>query len=164
MGPLGEAETAALAEGASGREIGWELSTCLYRETEGNPLFVVETARTGLPSAVHRTEAGSFVCVPHPLPSRIKDALIERLAQLSPAARDLVGVAATIGREFTLDVLAEASDLGVNEDTLIRAVDELWQRRIVREQGVNAYDFSHNKLREVLPLHLRQSMPMTWTG
>src|SRR5262249_9191344 len=26
--------------------------------------------------------------------------------------------------------------------------DELWQRRIVREQGSDAYDFSHDKLRE----------------
>ena len=28
-------------------------------------------------------------------------------------------------------------------------MDELWQRRIIREQGIDAYDFSHDKLREV---------------
>ena len=38
---------------------------------------------------------------------------------------------------------------GSDEDTLVRGLDELWQRRIVREQGADAYDFSHDKLREV---------------
>jgi predicted ATPase len=28
-------------------------------------------------------------------------------------------------------------------------LDELWQRRILREQGAEAYDFGHDKLREV---------------
>jgi predicted ATPase len=30
-----------------------------------------------------------------------------------------------------------------------RALDELWRKRIVREQGPNAYDFTHDKLRDV---------------
>ena len=30
-----------------------------------------------------------------------------------------------------------------------QALDELWTKRIVREQGVNSYDFTHDKLREV---------------
>jgi predicted ATPase len=58
----------------------------------------------------------------------------------------MAGVAATIGREFTSAVLARASDS--DEGTLVRALDELWQRRIVREQGADAYDFSHDKLRQ----------------
>jgi hypothetical protein len=36
----------------------------------------------------------------------------------------------------------------MHEPTLVRGLDELWQRRIVREQGAEAYDFSHDKLRE----------------
>jgi len=63
-----------------------------------------------------------------------------RLAQLSPPARELAGVAATIGRAFTFPVLARASD--ADEPTLVRWLDELWQRRIVREQGQEAYDFN----------------------
>jgi len=70
-----------------------------------------------------------------------------RLAQLSAPARELASLAATIGRAFTFEVLARASDY--DEDSLVRGLDELWQRRIVREQGANAYDFSHDKIREV---------------
>ena len=42
-----------------------------------------------------------------------------------------------------------AAACGQDEDALIDALEELWQRRIIREQGVNAYDFSHDKLRDV---------------
>src|SRR5207247_1812748 len=51
---------------------------------------------------------------------------------------------------FTFPVLARAS--GQSEDAVVRGLDELWQRRIVREQGAGtaeAYDFSHDKLREL---------------
>ncbi len=35
------------------------------------------------------------------------------------------------------------------EHDLVVALDELWRRRIIREQGVDAYDFSHDRIREV---------------
>lgn len=43
-------------------------------------------------------------------------------------------------------MLVHASD--ADEETLVHALDELWQRRVIREQGADAYDFSHDKLRE----------------
>ena len=36
-----------------------------------------------------------------------------------------------------------------DEEVVVRALDELWRKRIVREQGPNAYDFTHDKLRDV---------------
>src|ERR1019366_7935079 len=57
-----------------------------------------------------------------------------------------VEVAATIGREFTVEVLAAATR--IEEDDLVDALDDLWRRRIIREQGPG-YDFTHDKLREV---------------
>lgn len=71
-----------------------------------------------------------------------------RVGQISPSARALAELAATIGREFTFEVLREATD--TDEDALVRELDELWQREIIREQDRAAYDFSHDKLREVI--------------
>ena len=65
--------------------------------------------------------------------------------QASPTAREVAGLAAAVGRDFTLDLLVEASDL--DADSVVRAVDELWRRRIVRERG-DGYDFSHDLLRD----------------
>ena len=81
------------------------------------------------------------------LPPRMNAILQSRLAQLSPPARDLAALAAVIGRQFTFGVLAAA--FGQEEDVLVNNLDELWQRKIVRERGEDAYDFTHGKLREV---------------
>jgi tetratricopeptide (TPR) repeat protein len=69
-----------------------------------------------------------------------------RLAQLSDHARETAAAAAVIGRAFDLEVLVR---LVGDEDVVVRALDELWRKRIVREQGPNAYDFTHDKLRDV---------------
>jgi predicted ATPase len=124
-----------------GRELETALAAELYRETEGNPLFVVETARSGLP---RRDEATARRW---PVPQTVQEVIAGRLDQLSAQARELAGVAATIGRAFTFDVLAQAS--GADEEVLVRGLDELWARRVVREQGADGYDFSHEKIREV---------------
>ncbi len=148
LSPLSRAETGILAANVAERDLPKDLVDCLYGETEGNPLFIVETVRAGLPDEVRGSLSDGFVCVPRPLPSRMRDALAARLDQLSPLARSVSELAATVGRDFTFDVLAQASD--ATEERLVRGLDELWQARIVREQGEDAYDFSHDKLREMV--------------
>jgi predicted negative regulator of RcsB-dependent stress response len=70
-----------------------------------------------------------------------------RLARLSPGARRVVELAATIGRAFSLEVLVEAGT--DDEASTVLALDELWQKRLVREQSTGVFDFTHDKLREV---------------
>jgi DNA-binding SARP family transcriptional activator len=154
LGPLDKTATQILAERIATMEISLEAAQLLYRETEGNPLFVVETVRAGLHDHNQDLNAGTVSKPAHDLlpgekglPPRVQSVLEYRLAQVSPPSRELVGLAATIGREFNFKLLAKAS--GCEEDILVRELDELWQRRIVREQGTDAYDFSHDKLREV---------------
>ena len=69
-----------------------------------------------------------------------------RLGQLPDGARRLAEVAAVIGRSFSVGLLVSAT--GIDEPTLVDHVDELWRRRIIRDQGLR-YDFSHDKLRTV---------------
>lgn len=167
--PLDAAETAKLAALFADREFDVTLAMRLYHETEGNPLFVVETMRTGLDlpdahgphahgphardgAATHASDDASDgtaddASVSPPLPPRVRAVIAARLARLSPPARELASLAATIGREFRLDVVLRASK--TEEDESINALDELWQRRIVRDHGAAAYDFTHDKLREV---------------
>jgi DNA-binding SARP family transcriptional activator len=148
LSPLSKVEAATLAANVANRDLEQNLIDCLYGETEGNPLFLVETVRAGLPDEVRGSPSEGFLCVPRPLPSRMQDALMARVDQLSPLARSLAEVAATIGRDFTFSVLTRASDR--DEDALVPVLDELWRRRIFRQQGEDAYDFSHDKLREVI--------------
>jgi tetratricopeptide (TPR) repeat protein len=127
--PLSRRETAVLAERFTGSPLDAHRAERLFAETEGNPLFVVETLRAGASSP------------------RVQAVIETRLAQLSPGARTLAGVAAVIGREFTADVLGRAAAL--DESALVHGLDELWRRRIVRDRGIDAYDFTHDRIREV---------------
>lgn len=142
--PFGREETASLARQITGRELDPELAARLYRETEGNALFVVEFLRARMVEQSRQKDAELFST----LPPTVQSVLRARLAQLSPSARELAGLAATVGREFTFDVLRQASGHAV--ETAVQALDELWQRRIVREHGPAGYDFCHDKLREVI--------------
>lgn len=135
---LTQAEAALLAEQVAERPLSESEQDALFGETEGNPLFVVEAVRAGWPESA----AGDRWPTP-----RVQTVIESRLAQLSEPARDLVGVAATIGREFTTDVLAAAS--GAASATLVAALDELWRRRVIQERVPDGYDFTHDKLREV---------------
>ncbi len=155
LGPLSSAETTSLAEHVVGRRLDPSVASDLYAETEGNPLFVVEMVRAGTVEQ-HRTATGGAE-MPLPLltrpasmlPPTIQTVLAARLAQLSPPARELAHLASVIGRAFSFAVLARAT--GESEESLMQGLDELWQRRIVREQGMGndeTYDFSHDKLRE----------------
>ncbi len=132
-----EATTATLAARLGAEDtIDQELAARLWRETEGNPLFVIEALRAGISS--DRRQA---VLTP-----TMRAVLGARLGQLSDGARRLAEVAAVIGRPFSVGLIVSAT--GIGEPELVDHLDELWRRRIIRDQGLT-YDFSHDKLRAV---------------
>jgi DNA-binding SARP family transcriptional activator len=148
--PLDEIATLTLGNLISTVEISSTTAQHLYQETEGNPLFIVETVRSGLLTPVSElTRESSSDTLPDDakIPFKVQSVLERRLTQLSPSARELAGLAAIIGREFSFNLLVKSS--GADDDTLVRELDELWQRRIIREHGIEGYDFSHDKLRDV---------------
>lgn len=134
LGPLELRQTAELAEALSGRVLAPDDATLLHATTGGFPLFIVEATRSATGSGRGPLPVGNLTGV-----------LRERLEQVSAGARDLAGLAAAVGRNFSLDLLTEASDL--DEDAVVQAVDELWRGRIVREVE-DGYDFSHDLLRD----------------
>ena len=149
LGPLNEVTTLLLASRFAGHELDPALGSQIFRDSEGNPLFVVELVRAGLAQRDVQMQEDSKATMHkvQSLPYKVRQMIDARLGQLSPSAQDLVSVAASIGRAFTFDVLKQASRM--DEETLMGGLDEMWRRRIIREQDANAYDFSHEKIREV---------------
>ncbi len=134
---LDEATTATLAARLGAEDtIDQKLAARLWSETEGNPLFVIEALRAGISS-----DGSQAVLTP-----TIRAVLGARLGQLPDGARRLAEVAAVIGRPFSVGLVVSAT--GIGEHELVDHVDELWRRRIIRDQGLT-YDFSHDKLRAV---------------
>ncbi|MEV6880062.1 AAA family ATPase [Amycolatopsis sp. NPDC051128] len=139
--PFDAEGTARLGEAVAGRPLSESDRTLLHAATGGFPLYVVEALRTGA----------------SPPSGRLTEVLRARLEQPGPAAREVAGLAAAAGRDFTLELLTEASDL--DADTVVDAVDELWRRRILREVG-GGYDFTHDLLRDAA--YQQVSPPRRW--
>ena len=138
LGPLDSAATALLAAAVLERQLDAEAQARTFRETEGHPLFIIERGRMDLAGAPD--EARDHL-------PRVQSVVAARLALLSEEARAAAEVAAAVGRDFSFEILARASDL--EEDVLVRALDELWRRHIVRVQSDERWDFSHDRIREV---------------
>jgi DNA-binding SARP family transcriptional activator len=134
LGSLSQVETTSLATHLVGRPLDQEAAARLFQHTEGHPLFVVEMAHAGLDA-------------PASLSPKIYGLIAARLSRLSPEGRKVAQLAATVGRDFQFDALRAAGDM--EEAVLVRGLDELWHRRIIREHGTLTYDFTHDRLREV---------------
>ena len=139
--PFDAEGTARLGEAVAGRPLSEPDRALLHAATGGFPLYVVEALRTGA----------------SPPSGRLTGVLRARLEQPGPAAREVAGLAAAAGRDCTLELLTEASDL--DADTVVEAVDELWRRRILREVG-GGYDFTHDLLRDAA--YQQVSPPRRW--
>lgn len=130
---LSPQEAAQFAAGILGHAISDDELDLVMSTTGGNPFYFGE--------ALHKASSA-----PGPVePGDLHGMLDARLSRLSEPAREVIELAAAVGRDFTLNLLIEASDL--SEDTVVRQVDELWRRRILAEHG-RGYDFAHDLLRE----------------
>lgn len=144
--PLKQDDAVLLAEAISGRAFVPSEHALLHGATGGFPLHIVEAMRAVAGSPGSALPQDDLAAV-----------LRGRLQQASSAAQDIAGLAAAIGRDFTLDLLAEASDL--TADCVVDAVDELWRRRLLRAQG-DSYDFSHDLIRDAA--YAQVTPPQRW--
>ena len=127
-----------------------ELTALVHERTRGNPFFIEETVKALVAVTDGRAPTVRDLHALK-LPSTIRDAIIARLAQLSPEARRLADLAAVIGTRSSHGALAFVSQLP--EALLFDALDELRRGRIIEErseEGEIWYDFTHPLLRETL--------------
>ncbi len=128
----------------------------LYQETEGNPFFVIETARA-LAEGSHPL-GGQIRLEGEPvfsgLPPAIQRVIESRLDRLPPKSREWLSVAAAIGRETTFALLADVTQ--AEEEALIQALETWVQRGLMRETEAG-YDFVHDKIRQVAYAGLSQA-------
>lgn len=113
----------------------------LAQQTEGNPFFLVETLRTladqaGTLDAIPNTQQPQYL-----LPRGLEPIIQQRLQKISDIDRDLLYIAAVIGRELDLQILSLFND--DLDYWLVRCANA---HVIAYEEG--AWRFSHEKVRE----------------
>ncbi len=130
--------------------------TRVHRETDGNPLFVLETLRTLTDEGLLTRDANGTWRTPWdettddyaemPLPRVVERVIARRLAQLTPEARRILRAAAVLGNPFDLTLLHALTD--DTWEALLARIVELTQRHFV-EETPTAYRFTHDKLCQV---------------
>ena len=138
--PLAKADSIQLIEQTSEQAyhhgIDMDTAVSIYQHTEGNPLFLVEMVRLSQTLPENLLAASG----------RIQAVLSRRLNQLSQRTSEMTALAATIGREFGLAVLRQAS--GESDEHLVTVIDELLRSFIIQEISPDIFDFTHDLLRQ----------------
>jgi class 3 adenylate cyclase/tetratricopeptide (TPR) repeat protein len=148
----------AFFEAAAGQTLdtaGVGLAHAVYRETDGNPFFVSEVLR-------HLAETGAIFQDPEGrwtadvsldnmgLPDSVREVIGARVVRLGGDAGRALSIAAVIGRDFDIDLLARAT--GMAEDDLLDILDAATAAALVRELGdrPGRYNFAHALIQHTL--------------
>ncbi|MFJ2759629.1 ATP-binding protein [Nocardioides sp. NPDC087217] len=113
IGPLQPAEVGELVRRETGRAPSPYVARCIQARTEGNPFFVRELARLLADSDLDAA-AGEDALARTGVPSTVRDIVRDRLAGLDQETRRIVEIAALVGREVDLRLLARAADVEVS--------------------------------------------------
>ena len=132
------------------------LAEFIYRESEGNPFYAVEYLRWLIESGAveidpRRRISGlkSEVLLESALPSGVRALMQARFGGLREKARELLELAAVIGRSFDLVLLCRAAGCGeIEAFTTIKPL--MMSGLIVETTQDKKYHFSHDKLRQAL--------------
>jgi DNA-binding SARP family transcriptional activator len=129
LGGLDDRAVVSFLEAAAGQTLddaGVSLAHAVYRETDGNPFFVSEVLRhLSEIGAIYQNAAGRWVAEDSlqtiALPDSVREVIGGRVARLGKEAERVLSLAAVIGRDFDLDVLARATT--ASEDELLDILD-----------------------------------------
>jgi hypothetical protein len=111
LGGLDEPDVARLMAAAAGVAPEPELVHDVWRRTGGNPFFAREVTRLMVARGGLRGRAGDEV------PASVREVLRQRLSRLSPGCVDLLGTAAVVGIESTMDLLHRVTGLDAGDAT-----------------------------------------------
>jgi hypothetical protein len=144
---LDQGETEALVEELFDQPVRPDFVPALYQQTGGNPFFISEAAYSVRAlSIVEPVSAHSLERVG--APEGVKEIIRRSLEEVSPATKDALSAAATIGREFDVGVVAKVMRVDTSE--ALKAVDEAPSGLLVELPEWYRYAFSHAIVRDAI--------------
>ncbi len=135
-----------------------QLSGWLMQNAEGNPFFLTELVRyaynIGLLKKDGALDLDLFSSTPV-IPATIQNLIESRLLRLSESARDLLHIAAIIGREFDFELVQRAA-ARAEADTL-DAIEELQAVHLIRPLPGDKFAFDHSLTMQVVLQDMSQA-------
>ncbi len=150
--PLPDDASRVLAVNAAGAELPESVVELLTVRAGGNPFFLEAALHDLLERGILTRRNGNVDLAVDPdrltVPTLVQGALQARLDRLEHDAREVISVAAVIGRVFALQLLEEV----VAHDRLIPALSELQRLDLIvetRRRPSTEYSFQHGLVQEV---------------
>jgi predicted ATPase/class 3 adenylate cyclase len=140
---LGRRQAAEIARWVGGQDLADPMIEWIVARADGVPLYVEELTKSVLESGVSTGDMAG-----HLIPATLQSSLVARLDRLD-AAKEIAQVGATIGREFSYDLLAAVVDKTDVEIDV--ALDRLVQSGMVFRRGVSpniTYTFKHSLVQD----------------
>jgi predicted ATPase len=150
---LPELAVGEMIHALSGLEPLEDVVSFIYSETEGNPFFIEELFR-------HLVESGNLIEAngqlrrqltsrEYGIPQSLLLVIGRRLTRLGEQTREILRIAAVLGRSFTFSLLESAS--GVNSDSLVTLLEDAERAGLVTsniEYPEARFHFSHELIRK----------------
>ncbi len=135
---LGKKHVETMITQAAGQQLAPDVIEQIRLKTDGVPLFVEELTKSIVENAGEHGRAPLQT-----IPATLHDALMERLDRLG-AAKEIAQIGATLGREFSYELLQAIAP--VSETELSNAVAKLVETEILYQRGIREqarYFFKH---------------------
>lgn len=156
LGPLEREDALAIADA----KLPDRVADLLAERAGGNPFFLEEALRDLVERGALRRENGRYELAVDleelHVPALVQEALQARLDRLSPATKELVGVASVIGRSFALPLLEQVTP----PEHLRPSLSELQRLELVveeRRRPAPEYRFRHGLVQEAAYAGLTES-------
>jgi DNA-binding SARP family transcriptional activator/class 3 adenylate cyclase/tetratricopeptide (TPR) repeat protein len=156
---LDEKAVAAFVEAAAGHaldDVALDLAMALHAETQGNPFFAGQVLRHLVETrALDQSDRGwttTLAAARLSVPEGVREVIGRRLARLPDSPRRALGVAAIIGRDFSVSTLERIPEAGGDADVLLGALEEAARARVVHEVSgkPGRFEFVHDLVRRTL--------------
>jgi DNA-binding SARP family transcriptional activator/tetratricopeptide (TPR) repeat protein len=140
---------------------GANFSQWLFDETNGQPFYTVEMFKMLLERHLIRAHLATDRAVRfdfptiadladlnNTIPTGVREIIRWRIHALTPEALSLLFAGAVLGQHLRFDTLRQVA--GLDEDSALAALDLLTTNRLLHETIQSDYEFSHDKIRDVV--------------
>ncbi len=129
-----------------------DLVRLVYKETEGNPFFILETLRLLMQQKVLIME-GAYWKLSEKIegvniPPRVYDVIVHRINFIENEEREILDCASVIGEEFSSSLVEKVS--GLDRIKLLKLLNNIERKYGLVHSLEDGYRFDHSKIREVL--------------
>ncbi|MBN2619512.1 tetratricopeptide repeat protein [candidate division WOR-3 bacterium] len=129
-----------------------DFADSIFRETEGNPLFILEALKLMQDEEVIERDNGGWKInsdiTKITMPRRITDVINNRLRRLSKEERSILDIAAVEGYSFHSDTICHC--MGMPRLRVLRCLQDLETTHLLIHALEREYQFDHGKIQETI--------------